>query len=115
MSKNGMIFCDLDGTLAYHESGYNKTGQIGEPIPLMQARILQHLKEGDNVQIFTARLSSFHSKEEIDKSRKAIEDWCQKYLGQKLIVTAEKHPHAFLFYDDKAVGVIKNTGILIGK
>lgn len=113
--NKGIVACDFDGTLAYHEPGYNKTGQIGEPIPLMQARIIQHLNQDDNVWIFTARVSSSHSVEEVARSKKQIEDWCQKYLGQKLMVTAEKNPKMYLFYDDKAIGVIKNTGILIGK
>jgi hypothetical protein len=109
--KQGIIAVDFDGTLSFHEPEYNKTGKVGEPIPLMLARVLQWLKEDKNVWIFTARVYSGNPDKE--RNLKLIKDWCVKYLGKEIPVTSEKHPQMYIFYDDKAIGVEKNTGILI--
>ena len=41
--------------------------------------------------------------------KKAIEDWCIKYIGQKLPVTNEEDQHMVKLYDDRAEKVEKNT------
>jgi hypothetical protein len=43
-------------------------------------------------------------------SKKAIEDWCKKHLGQILPVTCVKTPQMVRIWDDRAVELHPNTG-----
>lgn len=106
---NGIIACDLDGTLAYQD-GWHGPEHIGEPIPLMLARVLQWIKEGNKVCIFTARVSETNPNKDI--SREAIKKWCIKHIGQELEITADKKMEFVTFFDDKAIHVGHNTGII---
>ncbi len=51
---SGWIGVDLDGTLAHYD-GWAGPESIGEPIPLMMARVREWLALGREVRIFTAR------------------------------------------------------------
>jgi hypothetical protein len=53
--RNGWIGVDLDGTLAHYD-GWVNTFHIGDPVPLMAARVRQWLENGEDVRIFTARV-----------------------------------------------------------
>ena len=53
MSGKGWIGVDLDGTLAFYQ-GWNE-GKIGDPVPVMLARVKGWLAEGVEVRIVTAR------------------------------------------------------------
>ena len=100
--KKDTIAVDLDKTLAYYDGNF-KPGVIGEPIPKMLARVRQWIKDGETVVIFTARA---HDPKEVE----AVKRWCAKYVGQVLDVTNIKRPDFKVFYDDRAVGIIANTG-----
>ncbi len=76
---------DFDGTIAIY-NGWGGELEFGEPIPVMIELIRGYLKSGYTVKIFTG-------------SR--LEATCIKDLGLRL------------FYDDRAVQVIPNTGITV--
>jgi hypothetical protein len=106
-------YVDLDSTLAYYDK-WNGPTLIGEPVESMISKVKHWLHNGDKVVIFTTRLITKEigklSESELSATKKAIEYWCLKYIGQKLPVTATK---GFFdkFYDDKGEHIIKNTGL----
>lgn len=89
---------DLDGTLAYYDH-FRGDDHIGHPIEPMVQRVKQWLKEGEDVRIFTAR-----------KPSAAIRRWCKEHIGQVLKITNVKDPGMVELWDDRAVGVKRNTG-----
>jgi hypothetical protein len=112
MSK--LIGCDLDGTLAIQEDPYDpKT--IGPPVAKMLLKVRRALKQGHHVWIFTSRVSTWtHKPKEIAKTTRLIQDWCERWLGQKLIVTAEKHPEMEI-WDNRARQVRLNKGTFVSE
>lgn len=100
---------DLDGTLAYSADSV-PDGEIGHPIPAMVDRVKVWLAAGEDVRIFTARANHAASWE-----LSAIKDWCQMHVGERLEVTCKKDFRMKAIYDDRAVGVKKNTGQLVGE
>jgi hypothetical protein len=107
------VAVDFDRTLATYDH-YDGPNRFGAPIPLMVDRVKKWLAEGKEVRIMTARMSGVsHDKDEIRKARVAIETWCEIHIGQKLPVTCEKDYNMELLYDDRAVGVVPNTGELV--
>ena len=114
-----LIAVDLDGTLAAYEEGMGiaQRFEVGPPIPKMLARVKHWLAEGIQVVIFTARVSPDHenrSPEDEQKQRAAIIEWCKEHVGQELPVTCIKSWKITRIYDDKAIGVTKNEGELVG-
>jgi hypothetical protein len=106
MKENGWIGVDFDGTLAeYH--GWKGAGVLGEPIGLMVNRVRQWLAEGKTVKIMTARAAD----DDYGVESHAIQKWCQEHLGQVLDVTCIKDQGMEELWDDRAVGVVKNTGL----
>ena len=103
--KGKVIACDFDSTLS-HYTNYKGVGVYGDPIPEMVTRIKEHLDDGDEVVIFTARAEDA---EEID----LIGKWCEEHIGKVLEVTNKKDPLFDIMYDDRAIRVEKNTGRLI--
>lgn len=116
----GWIGVDLDRTLAVYHGGGGGNTHIGEPVPLMLARVKHWLiEEAKEVRIFTARAS--RSGLNLDGTPydpapviEAIENWCLKHIGEKLRVTCEKDFECEAIYDDIAFGVVANTGIIVG-
>lgn len=111
MSK-GWIGVDLDGTLAHYDK-WRGADHIGDPIPLMVERVRVWLTQGRDVRIFTARISHDGSPArmlEAGVAAVAIAGWCQKHLGTQLPITNVKDYDMVELWDDRAVGVIKNTG-----
>jgi GNAT superfamily N-acetyltransferase len=96
---------DLDGTLANYEEFEGST-VIGKPVPKMVRRIKRWLANGENVKILTARVSG----PDATAARRAIEAWCEKYIGEKLPVTCKKDHAMTELWDDRAVQVVQNTG-----
>jgi len=96
------IACDFDKTLSFYVDGMK---ELGKPLTPMLRRIKAHLAKGDDVEIFTARASSAA---EIGR----IQDWTEKHLGVRLPVTNVKKSHFTRYYDDRAEGVVPNTGRL---
>ena len=114
MSNNaGWIGVDLDGTLAHYD-GWKGEEHIGEPVPLMLARVKQWLAEGRDVRIFTARIDAGVEFGITDVKQvavqNAIEDWCKKHIGQYLKITCCKDYGMIELWDDRAVQVTPNWG-----
>ena len=106
MSASGWIGVDLDATLAeYH--GWNN-GLIGNPIPVMIARVKQRIALGETIKIFTARVCT-GDKEQIA----LIKAWCQEHIGQELEITATKDFACIEIWDDRCKQVEPNTGRFI--
>jgi len=117
LMKNGWIGCDLDGTLAFYD-GWRGETHIGKPIPQMVERVKSWLAEGLDVRIFTARIAEAENnhdgtKHDIAAVADAIEIWCEKHIGQKLIITNKKDFGMICLYDDRAIQVEANTGRLL--
>lgn len=119
MSGKGWIGVDLDGTLAHYDVWRGET-HIGEPIIPMVERVKKMLEDGVDVRIFTARVyepmdASGLAPEPITRrdARQAIEAWCLKHIGRVLPVTNIKDYAMVTLYDDRAIQVIQNTGILV--
>lgn len=109
----GWIAVDLDGTLATYDK-FMGLHVIGEPIPLMVERVKRWLAAGKDVRIFTARVSQSLWRprpEDVYRTVIAIEDWCEKHIGERLPVTCIKDAEMDELWDDRAVQVIKNTGV----
>ena len=115
---DGWIGVDLDGTLAeYH--GW--TGGIGKPIKPMVDRVKQWIADGIDVRIMTARVcndgrysaESGRSADEdfVAEQHYAIMQWCFENIGCVLPVTHKKDFMMIELWDDRAIQVIKNTGI----
>ena len=111
MAKNWIGF-DLDGTLAEYSSWQGVT-HIGRPIPKMVSEVRRYLEAGWTVKIFTARTSSLNTPEDQALARSTIEEWCLNHIGQKLEVTSEKDFNLVEYYDDRAISVEFNTGIIL--
>lgn len=113
---HGWIGFDLDGTLAEYKSWVSST-HIGPPIAPMVARLKAYRAQGWECRILTARASMAHpgaTHEDVQANLKAIREWCLEHLGEVLKVTCMKDYAMVRLYDDLAVGVIKNTGRLVG-
>ncbi len=106
MKNDDWIGFDLDGTIAYYESGH--TGTIGEPIEPMIARLREHLAAGDCVKIMTARANT-------PKWIPLIQDWLEAQGLPRLEVTSIKDRQMAILYDDNARQVIRNTGQVVGE
>lgn len=114
------IGVDFDGTLATYDKWQGTT--LGEPIKPMVDRVKAWLAQGIEVRIMTARVSSRNQVMRLEQGedmweseahRAAIEEWCERHLGQKLVVTAEKDFQMASLYDDRAITVEYNTGKIL--
>lgn len=111
--NNGWYGFDLDGTLAIYTKWRGAT-HIGEPVMPMLKKLIEHLDAGDEVRIFTARVSKENGEAEATAARLAIEQWCEKHVGTPLAVTNEKDMRMIRLYDDRCVHVETNTGRILG-
>jgi hypothetical protein len=108
MSSSGWIGVDFDRTLAKYDDAETHGLSLGTPVPLMLERVKRWLAAGTEVRIVTARAASNSKYREADIER--IKEWCQRYLGQELEVTAEKDFGMIALWDDRAVSVQPNEG-----
>ena len=108
MSWHGV---DLDGTIAQFPrwEGFDPM-RIGPPIPRMVARVKDWLAKGEEVRIFTARACDGDP-----RVIENIEKWCEEHVGQKLVVTCRKDYDMIDLWDDRAVQVVRNTGIALDR
>lgn len=102
--NNEWVGVDLDGTLAHYE-GWDG-GNIGAPIPRMVARVVAWLAAGKDVRILTARVANGDP----TNQKQQIREWCKLHIGTELDVTSCKDYNMVELWDDRAVGVEKNTG-----
>ena len=106
---------DFDGTLV-EDSGWKGFRHVGRPIPEMVKKVRGWLSQGDEIILFTARLSPCKefdpTLEGLDSFavKAMLENWCVENLGQKLKVTNEKQGYGY-FYDDWGIGIIRNSGL----
>ena len=98
---------DLDGTLAVY-TGWKGIEHIGEPVQLMSDRVKNWSRHGIVVKIVTARFN------EGPEAVKIIQEWCQKHFGFTLEVTATKDFGMIELWDDRAIAVEANTGVILG-
>lgn len=100
-----VIALDLDGTLAeYH--GWKGNEHIGKIIPSMAKRLSGWLAAGDKVVIYTARANDVDAVPH-------IKAYLKEHGFPPLEVTNIKRKEFTEFWDDRAVGVERNTGMLI--
>ena len=100
------ILVDFDGTIAKHlEHGHYGLDPDPLPIPEMVSRIKGWLSRDIEVRIFTARAS-------VPELIPDVEAWTVKHFGQKLRVTNQKDFGTIEIWDDRAVRVQFNKGIV---
>jgi hypothetical protein len=106
---------DLDGTLA--KVDYTRPYDpyyIGPPVHAMVLRVKNWLSEGENIKIFTARVSSEVPTQERERVITLIKEYCKEHIGQELEVTAEKNYWMTELWDDRVVPVMRNEGVVLG-
>ncbi len=107
------IGVDLDGTLAYYQSG-DGVDSIGAPIPKMKDRVVKWVLAGERVKIMTARACQQPYKDELVAQ---IKEWLKLHFPvycHDIEVTNEKDFLMKVLYDDRAVQVLANTGDIVG-
>lgn len=116
---DGYILVDMDGTLAEYTT-WTPWNEFGKPIPQMVARIKQWLAEGKDVRIFTARVPRDDTA--VQTCRLTGEKWTgvdmkheiaaytEQVVGQRLRSQCWKDFYCLEIWDDRAVGVVANTG-----
>lgn len=114
MSANpkGWIGVDLDGTLAFYDH-WRGSKHIGDPVPKMMKRVKDWLAAGQEVKIFTARVSPQAinlNNSSLGETLGPIQQWCFNHFGKILPVTHEKDMAMIQLWDDRCVQVIPNTG-----
>lgn len=105
------IAVDFDKTLAHYD-GYKGPYTLGEPITAMVNQVRCWLAMGKRVCIFTARVAPAQDGRDVQKVRDTLRDWSIKHIGQALPITCIKHGAIEAFYDDKAVNVKPNEGVI---
>lgn len=118
MKVHGWIGVDLDGTLAMYDK-WRGIEHIGDPIPAMVTRVKRWLDDGNEVRIFTARVTDADERDErvisdSPQTRHHIEQWCLKHIGIILPITNVKDFGMAELWDDRAVQVEANTGRMLG-
>lgn len=119
-ANDGWIGVDLDGTLAEYD-GFKGAGHIGNPVPLMLARVQRWIAEGRDVRIFTARVDggtvalNLGNRDgeqflNVEAVKKPIQEWCLRHIGCVLPITCRKDYAMVELWDDRAVQVERNTG-----
>lgn len=109
---HGWIGVDFDGTLAFYER-WTGLLEFGDPIPAMVARVKLWLEEGYEVKVFTAR-AAHDDKIELAHVEQAMREWTFEHIGVALEMTCVKDGGMIELWDDRAVGVIANTGMPVG-
>ena len=102
---------DWDGTLVEY-NGYKGVGVYGAPVPKMVNRIKRWLSKGTEVIIFTSRVSVEHDMDRAMDELEAIQATLHSMGLPILEVTANKLTRINQFWDDRAVRVMRNTGII---
>lgn len=101
----GWIGVDFDGTLAKFSPSWPAGG---EPVQSMVERVKEWHANGQEVRLLTARAG------EIEIHRPILEAWMQKHLGFVLAITNRKDYNMIALYDDLAIAVKRDCGIILG-
>ena len=113
--EHAWIGVDFDGTLATTVTK-EWDGPLGEPIAPMVDRVKRWLAEGRRVKILTARMSPYDdggrllNVYDILAVERRISEWCKEHVGSHLPVTESKDHNMIELWDDKAIGVVRDTG-----
>lgn len=107
----GWIGVDLDGTLAEYDHESYSHDKIGSPIKSMCDTIRNHLKEGTEVRLFTARAGL--PAKELMEFLQAWNVFSYEQFGLMLNVTNKKDFQMISLYDDRAKQVVPNRGDLL--
>lgn len=107
----GWVGVDLDGTLAVYDR-FRGADHIGAPVTRMVERVKRWLAEGQRVKIFTARASD-PDEGNLALFIPAMNAWSRQHIGVELEITAVKDFAMIALWDDRAVSVLKNSGIAI--
>lgn len=116
--KDKWIGVDFDGTIAYSIPNRTDPYILGEPIPEMVGRVKWWIDHGYKVKLLTARMN-VHSSTGVDrdicKMNTLLRTWCVKHIGVALDCTQSKDGWMEILWDDRAVGVIPDTGKPLGE
>jgi hypothetical protein len=94
------IMIDFDKVIHKYSIGWQEGIIYDEPVKGVRD-VINYLKKGYKVIIFTSRMSeTVHGKDGVEKQRRMIEEWLKKYDIQVDGITAEKLP-AILYIDDR--------------
>ena len=105
------IGVDFDGTLVRYDPGQGNA--IGAPIAPMVDRVKAWLRSGKyKVKIFTARAGAGDDRYRAQQAL-LVRRWCLQNLGEVLEVTATKDYDMIELWDDRAIGVVPNEGLLV--
>ena len=110
----GWVGFDLDGTIAQYTT-FQGWDHIGPPVPGFVNLIKKLRAFGIPCKILTARASAeSRALNDItfEQVEKVVQDWTEKYIGERLPVVTEKSASMICFFDDSAVQVNKNMGTL---
>lgn len=106
--KQLTYYVNLDGTLAYYNV-HGNINDIGDPIPNIKEKVLQWIKEGVIIKIFTARAYC-------EKNKSFVRKWLMlNGFPPTIEITNIKGIDCDLIFDDKAREVIMNTGDIIDR
>lgn len=110
---DGWYGVDLDRTLAFYNTweGITHIGPFLEP---MVETVKKLLADGNEVRIFTARVSKKNNNktdEEIEQFREELRKRTKETFGVALEATAEKDFGMIGLYDDRCVQIVPNVGI----
>lgn len=109
------IGVDFDGTLSIDRFGRKDPYEVGEPIAAMVARVKSWLTSGYDVRLLTARMNPYSNTSGRDRDVKVmkhvLEHWCELHIGKRLPVTNAKDGGMEVLWDDRAVRVIRDTGM----
>lgn len=104
--KNHILF-DFDGVLVCsHDSEF-----VGRPVDEMIDLVKYYINNSVPVRIFTAR--SHPANPNWEKDIKEVKDFCKKFFGKQLPVVCSKNPSTVKIYDDRAIQVRRNQGLLV--
>jgi hypothetical protein len=116
------ILVDVDGTL-FTYTEWVKWDQFGDPIQPMIQRVQRWLQAGIEVRLFTARVPLNDGEVQTCKvtgeaftgidMKFALANLTEKYIGQRLRAQCWKDWRAHSIWDDRAVQVIPNEGIVL--
>lgn len=101
--KKPWVGVDLDGTLAVWEE-WGK--EIGPPVPAMMNRVRAWVDAGIKVKIFTARAAE-------PALIPTVREWLNKHGLHELEITNAKDSDMVEMWDDRAVAVVRNTGVAV--
>jgi len=103
------IGVNFDGTLARDDGNYKGRSSLGEPIPVVLARVKDRIAQGDVVVLFTSRLAD-PTREDHGTVLAALHRWTETHVGERLFCTATKFPYLSEIWDWRAVFIPKNAG-----